>query len=384
MQRTIGAFSGQDRSRIILSILGVSIAISLLLVVSGLALGLAMGATVMGDDVNYVIVPSAASGGESAIAAPDNPQFGAAHDGLDAILASESVERATPVLFYLSSIERHGEVDYLLVIGIVPDHAPSSVAGLPTDHFSSGITRGTDEWTGELVVSEGGAEVLGIATEDTLMIRDSEFTVRSVAKASGGDIWSGIPVALAHLSELQTASGFDEHDRAHQFLVVTDSSAAGAALERIYPDARVLTQSGLAAESAMDSGLPIALGATALIVALMIGTLFVSTAMGLEVLATRDELIALRSIGGSTRATFSVVAIQTIIIAFIGGLVGIAGGYFGIALINAALANLSSFPAIAMSPWWFSGFGLFIALLIGMISLPYLYFLIRRTAVIHR
>ena len=163
-----------QRGRVLLGIAGVAITIAVLVMVTGLAVGLAMEATVFGENVQYAITPEGPAEG-SAIASPDNPQFGQAHTGMETMLAHEAVTGATPVLLQLESLDRDGDhAGYMLVIGIVPESAPDSVAGIPTTRFSPGApyhAEGT--WTGEATISAAGAELLDLDVGDDIVIGES-------------------------------------------------------------------------------------------------------------------------------------------------------------------------------------------------------------------
>ena len=377
-RRLLGRTRGAGRTRIAMSVGGVAVAIALLLVVSGVAVGLAMEGTVHGEDANYVLMP-APTAGESVIAAPDNAPFGGAHQGTGALLEHDGVSAATPVLVDLERLETPtGDGSYLLVVGVIPEHAPGTVAGLPTDSFSAGTPyHDHGNWTGEAVLSAAGAEVFGLSTGDDLRIGDEPFQLVEVAEPRGQGAIAGSPVAVVHIAELQAVMGLAEHDQAHQFLVHADP-AAESHLAAIYPGASVMSQTEMTARSAAEADLPLALGGTAFVVAGVIGTLFVMTAMGLEVLGDRRQLRTLGAIGFGRRSRFGIVATGTMLAVGIGGVLGTGAGFLGIAAMNHVVVAWTRLAAVAVSPWWFGLYGVAVATMIGIVTLPYLYVLTSR------
>lgn len=372
-----------SRTRVFLSIFGVVIAVAMLLVVTGLAVGLAMETTVHGDNVDYVLTPASLVD-EPVVAAPDNPQFADVHPTMETILDDEAVTGGTPVLLQVSSMETSGgEHTHVLIIGIVPEHAPETVAGLPTTPLSNETAyHDSGEWTGEAVISEAGATVLGIDTGAEVLgpSGDRSYTITSVAEPRGADAIAGTPVALVHLGELQAEMGVAEHDQAHQFLIQASSPAAAERLETIYPGAHLSTQTGLTAGEVVESDLPLALSGTALVVAIITGVLFVTTAMGLEMMADRRQLQTLAAIGLSRRSRFTIVSTQTVLVVAIGGILGTLLGYAGITVLNSVVATQLPVAGVARSPWWLAPYGGVVAISIVLVTMPYLaYLTIRHT-----
>lgn len=370
--------TSSSRTRVLLSVLGVAIAVAMLLVVTGLAVGLAMETTVHGDNVDYVMTPPGLAE-DPVVAAPDNPQFADAHAALETMLADDAVTRATPVLLTVTAMETaNGEQTNVLLVGIVPERAPETVAGLPTAPFSNGTSyHDGGPRTGEAVISEAAATVLGVSVGDSIAGASAEhgYTVEAVAEPRGGDAIAGTPVALVHLGELQADMGVAEHDQAHQFLIEVDSPAAADTLQGIYPDARLSTQTGLTAGAVVDAELPLALAITALVVGGITGVLFVTTAMGLEVVADRRQLRTVAALGMSRWSRFLIVSTQTLVVVLVGGLVGTALGVAGIHALNTVVATQVPVAGVARAPWWLVPYGGAVAVLIWLLTLPYLAYL---------
>ncbi|MXV64198.1 FtsX-like permease family protein [Natronorubrum sp. JWXQ-INN-674] len=381
IRRTISRATRTATKRVQFSVAGVAVVIALLVVVTGIGIGLAAGTTVYDDDVDYWIVPES-DGERSTLLSTDQPQFGSVHETNDRIRGIDDVAFASPVLSEVVRIEIDGTSEYVLAVGVINSPDLDSVTDVSTDGLShddpyhqSGSDD--DEWTGEVVLSRSAASLLEADPGDGATINgEDSFTV--AATDEGTDSVGDMPIALVQLSELQTLTGGDEHDQADQFVVGTNSPAVEDELAGIYPQSEVLTRGELTVSEAADSGLPLALALTALIVSVSVGTLFVLTTNGLEVVADRRQLATLSALGVSTRSQLGLVGTQTLVITGIGGLLGAIAGLGGIRLVNyVATATVTSEP-IATSHLLFVPYGLAAALLIGLLSLPVLLVLTRR------
>ena len=370
------------RGRVRYSVLGVGIAIALLVVVTGIGIGLATGTTVYDDGVDYWIVPEGENE-RSPLVATDGPQFGSVHETNDRILAYEGVDSATPVLTQVMRMERGDTSEYVLVVGIINDEKLDRVAGVDSDslepndpHYAGGSYDGT--WTGEVVLSRSTATLLETTEGDELTIAGNDsFAVAAVDDGSGDSIGE-IPVALVQLSELQQLTGATAHDQADQFVVGTTDPAVADDLETIYPQSSVLTRGEMTAAQTFDSDLPLALAVTAFVVALTIGTLFVVTTTGLEVLTDRRQLATMSAIGMSTGSQVGLVGVRTLVTTAVGGVIGAIAGAVGIWGVNALAARTVGVDAVAFFHPILLLYGVGVALLVGLLSLPYLLILTRR------
>lgn len=382
-----------ESRRIALSVSGVAIAIALMLIVTGVALGLSSQTTVGGDSVDYWITPEAGST-STMVVSTNAPQFGAVHPTTAHLTAQQEVAYATPVLMKALWMEtpenRAGE--YVVVVGVVA-HSDVQVAGLsagsltPGDpYYVNGTYNGT--WTGEAVVSPAAADLLN-ATQGTTLTpgrasdSNQTLTVTAIGDGSVNTGMGQLPVVLVHLSEAQALTGATAGDQADQILVDTDSRSVKSTLSDVYPQSTVMARSGLTAKN-MSSGLPLAMSVAALCVAVIVGTLFVGTTMGLEVTADREQYALLGALGLSWRSRSVVVLVQALTVTLLGGIVGIGIGYLGITATN-ALARIYVTPTdIATSHPGLAVYGLGVAVLIGGLAAPYLLWLTNRTSILEQ
>ncbi len=382
IRRTLSRATRTSRQRVLFSILGVAVAITLLVVVTGIGIGLATGTTVYDDDIDYWITPEQ-GGDRSPMIATDGPRFGSVHDGATQIEQTDGVDATTPVLSDVLRIEANGEDEYVLVVGVINNPGIDDVAGVngsqltPGDpYYDAGTYDG--DWTGEVVLSEGAANLLEVSVDDSVSVAGNEsFTVTETAETSGDSI-GNVPTAVVQLSELQTLTGADTDDQADQFVVKTDSPAVQDDLEAIYPQSEVLSRGEMTASETVDADLPLALSGTAFIVAISIGTLFVVTTTGLEIVADRRQLATMSAIGISSRSQIQLVGIQTIVTTVLGGIIGGLSGLASIWLVNTIAVRVLTTEPIAFAHPLFIVYGVVVALIIGVLSLPALLFIARR------
>lgn len=379
IRRTVGRLRGGDARRVVITAVGVCLAVALMTTVTGVALGLASGSTVRSDDVNYWVVPEGGSASTIAVSV-DGPQLGAVHSLTARLQADERVDYVTPVQMRIVRIRAGEATDYVLAVGVIPDSENRTIAGVTTGgmtagdpHYANGSFDGP--WTGEAIVSDAAASLLEVNHGDRLDVAmgsaNQSFTATRI---QAGDLNSGVgpvPVMLVHLSELQSISGATGGDQADQLLVSTDSPAVKETLEGLYPRTQVIAKGGIGAGPVSTSSLPLAVAVAALLAALVIGTLFTATLMGLEMTADRTQLAVLEAIGYSTRSRAVLVTVETLSVTAVGGLAGVVLGAGGIVLVNAVSADLVGVATVARFHPLLLGYGLGVALLIGALAAPY-------------
>lgn len=387
-RRVVGRATGPDGSRTRLGVAGVAIAVAVVVIVTAVGAGLAAGATVHGSDVDYWIVPE--GGGGAALVDTGGPGLGSSHEVSDRLREREDVTYATPVLTEPIRLEApaadgaDAEREIVLAVGVIGGEDPPRIAGLspaalePDDpHYANGSYDG--RWTGDLVAAPATATLLDVEAGDGLGVAggDATFTVREVDEGVAGPT-QDTPIVLVQLSELQAITGSAGQDEADQLLVETTDRSVREDLAGIYPETTVETRSGLLASGTVDEELPLALAGTGLLVALVVGSLFVCTTLGMEVVADSRAFGTLAAIGIGHRGRLVVVATQVLSTTFIGGVLGAGLGLGGIAFLNHVAAWRAGIGEIAVLHPLFAGYGVLVAVLIGICSLPYLLVLVRR------
>lgn len=390
--RLLSRLRSGDRARVVLSLVGVALAVSFMLLVTGVSLGLATQSTVYGDDVDYWVTPESASSSTMAVSV-GGPQFGEVHSVADRMNSIEGVDYASPVALELARLNHANSSEYVLLIGVIA-HQKLTIAGLnagvltPGDPlYANGTYNGTR--TGEIALSSAAATLLNTSTGSTVTVRSAagnSTPTFAVVNVSQGAVETGAgsaPIGLVHLAELQTITSGTNSDTADQFLVSTDNPAVKGQLADIYPHSTVVAGSGASVNTLSQSKLALALALTAFLVAIIVGSLFVGTALGLDIAADRPQFATLSAVGIAQSTQSLLVISQTIFVAIIGGLLGVVGGFGGIALAN-NLAYQYIGQHVAVAEPVLAVYGLVVALLIGLLSTPYLVWLTNRTPVLEQ
>jgi putative ABC transport system permease protein len=389
VRRTAARLRGADRTQILLSIGGVAIAVALLLLVTSVGVGLSASETVRASNADYAIMPV---GGSSAVTDVGRAKLGRAHEVTSDLSAHENIDHATamrsttlPVRIAGGGNTSRGESTRLLVVGVTSTREDGVIAGLPTEglsredtHYADGAYNGS--FTGEAVLSESAAGRLNATRGTTLRPTQSggnrTFQVAAVNEPRRGGLGQ-FPVALVHLSELQTVVNATDGDAADQIFVEATDPAVEEYLGTVYPETRVVSRSDLFAGSDGRSRLPVAIAIAAFVVSLVVGTLFMITTMGFELAADRKNRAVMRAIGLSGTSRTAVVVVQTFVVAVCGGVGGIGLWLVGIGVGNALSGTVSSVPIAVFRPV-LAVYGLGVALLIGLLTVPYLLVAARR------
>ncbi|MFB6228875.1 MAG: FtsX-like permease family protein [Halobacteriales archaeon] len=388
VRRTLARLRGADRTQILLSIGGVAIAVALLLLVTSVGVGLSASETVRASNADYAIMPV---GGSSAVTDVGRAKLGRAHEVTSSLSARDDIDYATAIRSTTLRVRVAGgnasqeESTRLLIIGVTSTREDGVIAGLPTKglsredvHYADGAYNGS--FTGEAVLSESAADRLNATEGAELRPIQSggnrTFQVAAINEPRRGGLGQ-FPVALVHLSELQTVINATDGDAADQILVEANDPAVEEYLGEVYPETTVVSRSDLFAGSDGRSRLPVAIAIAAFVVSLVVGTLFMITTMGFELAADRENRAVMRAIGLSGRSRTAVVVVQTFVVAVCGGVGGIGLWLVGIGVGNALSETVSSVPVAVFRPV-LAAYGLGVALLIGLLTVPYLLVAARR------
>jgi putative ABC transport system permease protein len=366
-----------------LSVGGVALAVGLMVIVTGIGVGIATQSTVYSENVDYWITPET-DGGSSALVDADTTRFGSVHPTAADLSATESIAYASPVLQQPIRLEtEQGGGEYVLAVGIVGHPDFTEIADTTTVGLTPGDPYyGNGTWTGEVVLSSGAAELLSAREGDRVNVTrpqaGAERTFSVAAVDPGTQSGSQFPIAVMQLSELQAITGSDVNDEAGQIVVSSTDPNLEPMLADTYPQSSVSTRAGLNAQAVFDEQLPLALSVTAAIIAIVIGTLFVMTTTGLSVASDRGKLATLAAIGISQRTRFRLLASEILIITAVGGVVGVLLGLGGIRLTNIVAQRTLTSSAVASTEPIVVAFGFVISGVIGLLALPYLAVLLSR------
>lgn len=397
----------------------VALTIALLLVVTGIAVGLAGESTT--DESEIRVVPEG-GGTLSSVIDVEGPRLGDTHGRTATIDDRDDVAHATPILTELVRLRTaDGETETALALGVVPPAKPTEIEGVSTaglepgdPHFANGSFDGPR--TDEIVVTDAVANDLNATAADDIAIgsprsqlsgaggqqRQAEdeadenrsrtpagvrtVTVTAVDDTETTDLAGELPLVVVHLSELQTLTGADDGDLADQVLVEAGSDASTgtveAAAEDAYPNATVRAGGDGGVASIRSDDLALATSLVALVVAVAICSLFVATAAALTIERDRRTIAALAAVGFSLRSRLAVVALTTLGLTLAGALAGVGLGVVGIAVTNrVATATVAPEPIAALRPV-LAPYAVGVALIAGVLALPYPLYLVARTNVV--
>jgi len=140
-----------------------------------------------------------------------------------------------------------------------------------------------------------------------------------------------------------------------------------------------VTRAGFTAQNTVDSDLPLAMGVAALLIAIVVGALFVATTQGLQVEADSEQLATLTAIGFSRQARVLLLVVQALALTLVGGAVGVVLAYGTVLITNwAAVRAIAPVPIAQFHPLLVA-YGLGVAAFIGLLVAPYLLAMERRT-----
>ncbi len=372
--------------RIIATIAAVAVTIAFLVIVTGVALALADGNVTTETDA-AVQVAAGEDDSLSGIDGVEGPRLGQATERAATIRSEPGVDHASPVLFETMQLEStDGEPRSVLVVGVVPDDEPRTVAGVSTAPLEPDETDTEEPPTdADMVLSDVAADRLDATAGDEIGVVTSQdesieptLTVTAVEEGQA-DGERPVPVALVRLDDLQTVSGADDGDLATQLLVWGEPDAAQSAAGDAYPEATVEPTASGAPSTLFGDGLALATSLLALVVGVTICAAFVATTMGLAVDGDRRTLAVLEAVGVPTRSRLAIVAVTTAATTLCGAILGVGLGMLGITAVNAiASATLATGSVATLTPL-FVPYGIAVALLAGLVAVPYPLAVARRT-----
>ncbi len=357
------------KSRTCLTIAGVVAAIAFMVGILSVSTGFIENftQTVKSGNIDIYVMPEGAEGLIGFLGGGGEQKY------LSEALSEEikmvpNVETVHPMLeVQESNHENQGEAGFSgflpTIIEAIPPEAVSLIAGLSFD-------------TGRLFRAEESAVILGgrlandrnLSTADTLTIRHRVFQVAGVLKTSGSLIDGAIVMPLKIAQEL-----FDKEGRVSSFGVkVKDpgqvDETAALIQESIGGVSTITSQDFL--KQVLDLlKIARAIHFSLASIALLIGILFVLTTMLMSVSERIREVGTLRAIGASRRFIFGMILSESFLISLIGGLLGIGLGVviaLGLTKLIGGLLGISFFRAVVT--WGLALFGLFVALLVGLLA----------------
>lgn len=392
VRRSVGRPGRGPRTGVAVAVVATTMA--LMLVVTGVSLGLASRSTVSGESADLWLAPESGSTLSAAVSV-EGPHLGSAHAKRAAIARYAGVEYATPVLLRVLRMRVPGEpgAEYVLAVGVVPPPEPITVAGLSTAELSAGDPHYADgsydgPFTGDAVLSSAAADLLGASAGESVLVanpgsdRQRRFDVAAVGDPGRGAVGGQLPVVVVRLSELQSVTGAADGDRADQVLVGTNAPGVRSRLARDYPNATVAARDEVAAARLGERDLPLAASVAAFLVGLAVNALFVTTVVGLLVESDRRTLATLAALGFPERARLALVLFTASVVTFAGAALSLPLAFLGIQAVNLAAGAYVPGAAVAAFHPVLVPYAFAVAVVTVALAAPYPLAIARRTSVL--
>ncbi len=297
----------RDRTRFLLSVAGVATSIGLILLLAGYRLGVYRQASAYLDSTPGEVVV-AERGIRDFLGTTSTLPAGAE----EAVRQVPGVERVIPIVSQFVIFERHGRKDGFFLIGYEP-----TAGGGPWKLVEGREPAANDE----LVIDRTTARQHEIAPGDTLGVLDR--TMRVVGLSDDTTFWAG-SIAFARITTLESllrAPGL------RSFLLVTAAVdvTPGTLRDRLaVPGTEVLLKADVIANDrkllARVYDAPIGLMVA---IAFVVGVLVVGLVIYTATIERRREYGAVKAIGARNWTLYRIVAIQALIAAAVGTVVGV-------------------------------------------------------------
>jgi putative ABC transport system permease protein len=358
------------RSRTILTILGVVVAIGFMVGILSISTGFINNftKTVKSGNIDIYVLPA----GTNSLTGMFAGSAGGAPKDLNQTLQQDiqnvsNVESVYPIL-EIQDINQSAGGNALssFVPNIIEAVPPEAVSVLSGATFDSGRIFYEEE--SGVILGSNVAKDKNLAVGDTTTIHDRAFQVVGILKASGTLI-DGIT-----LMPLKTAQDlFNKQSLISYFGVkVSDINQVDDTANLIkltVAGVNTITSQEFLKQVVDLLKIARAIHFSLASVALMIGVLFVLTTMLMAAAERVKEIGTLRAIGASRQFIFQMILIESFIISSIGGFIGIGFGILmavGLTKIISLVIGITSFQAEVT--WGLAALGFGIAILIGLLA----------------
>ena len=337
----------QNKTRLLLSAVGVALSVMLILVLNGFLSGVYRQATAYLDSTpgSVVVVQE---GVRNFFAANSVLSTGT----IESVSEAEGVSRAIPIAFQFVIFELHGEKQGAQVVGYEP-----KVGGGPWD-LAEGRDAETDD---ELVADRALAETHNISVGEEISVGERDFTVVGISE--GTSMWAA---GLMFVRKDAAEELMGTPEATSMLLVTPEDGVSSTALRERLSDtqgADALLKSVVAANDrelfarAFSGPLRLMVG-----ISLLVGALVVGLVIYTATVERQKEYGVLKAIGARNRVLYRVVTTQALIAAGLGSALGVGLAY-GAAWIIAALRPEFLVAIEAKAVGWVLLMGLVMALL---------------------
>lgn len=287
-----------------------------------------------------------------------------AHEVAADIDNTEGVNSAVPLSFQAVYVSPDGE-EFDTILGTGVPGGGSAVSLEEGDGFSGSDTHyaGGDydgEMGHEVIIDPDTADRYDIEIGDTIHIggsirnaRENEFTVVGISSTFSNLLGTGT-VAI-RLSELQTLTGAAHDDRATLIVVTVedggDPDVVRQEIQERHPDYTVRTNREQFTAVLQRQAVVIAGGLSLVGVALLAGMVLSLNLLLSLVYQQRRSLAVLQAIGGSRLSVVGIAVTQAVVIAALGGSLGLLLTPPAAAGLEALAATVTGFEGLVQVPW---------------------------------
>lgn len=326
----------QDRTRLVLSVAAVALAVMLVLLLNGFVTGFNQQLSTYADHTPGSVVVLQSGARNFLVTSSLIPP--AARDEVRKI---DGVAEAVPVFLRMSILELHGQRRAIYLVGY--DRAQG---GGPWK-----LSAGREPEPGEIVLDRVLADRHDLAVGSTVRVLGRDFTVSGLADQSTSWMLSLTFLNKADAEALFLTPG------ATSFLLVTPS--AGVAPETVRDRIRAQTELGAELKSTLAEtdrqfflrffSPPIQLMAA---IASLVGALVVGLVLYTATVERQREYGMLKAIGARARQLYRVTLLQALIVTILGALPGLALAFAASAVIERIrpqFANAYDAPSVAFA-----------------------------------
>lgn len=355
-----GAKLRHNRTRTILAVIGVTLAVLATVLLVGTGLGVVETGQQQFDRADRDLW---ITGGPVQFA-PTQPggvrnSVYDAHQLSAELGAREDVRIASPLLFQTVYVSRDGEeFQTLAAMGVRGSGGVSisdgrGFANRSNSHYANGTYEGPR--TRELLIDRRTATLLNVSIGDEVYIggtlagaRETQYTV--VGVSGTGNQFLGTPTVTLPLSELQSLTGKTATDPATLLTLTTpDGVTAGLVKSRLqqkYPEFEVRTNREQLQATVERQAVIIAGGVSLVILAIIAGLALTLNILLTMVYQQLSEYAALKALGTSTVFVSGTAILQALIIGFLGTAAGIVLAIPFAAGVNALAFSITGFESI--------------------------------------
>lgn len=376
------AWLGHSRSRTLLGILGVAIAV---LAVT-LLISIGHGVLTTGEELFQSTDRDLWATGGPVRLAPgtvggiQNGLTDAHHVARD-LRSHEDVRQATPILFQMVYAGTNSSnLRAFIGVGVPNDGKPVDLQS--GDGFTTGEKhRAGGDYTGpmtyEVIIDPRTASTLDVEVGDEIHVggtiasaRRNKFTVVGVSPTFSKFL--GTPTITMHLDELQEITGKTGTDEATYIALALHDGAnperVQEDLQETHPDLQIRTNREQLQSMLRDQAIIIGGAGVLILAGVLGGAALTINLLALVVYHQRYELAALKSIGVSSRTLASVVAGQALLFGVLGGGLGLLITPAAATALNYVAAHLVGFEGLVRTPTSAYTWGGVTAVLVGTIS----------------